>query len=284
VPKERRLLIARTLPELAAMTHSLRAEGLRLGFAPTMGALHAGHLALIAAGQSEGMAMVASIFVNPTQFGPAEDFSRYPRTEASDLAMLETAGCRLAWLPTVETMYPPGAAVSLRIGGSAGKFEGAVRPGHFDGMATVVTILLGQVRPDIAYFGEKDWQQLQIVRQVVTELGLPYVIRGVPTVREGDGLALSSRNRFLTGEERAIAPRLYRCLQDCAQLLRDGKAVNEVLAAGKTSLQSSGFATDYLALVDGSTLHELGRSGPGAHLITAARLGTVRLLDNLAVA
>ncbi len=275
------MLIARTLPELQAACARLREGGRALALVPTMGALHAGHLALLAAAPAES-AVAASIFVNPTQFGPHEDLSVYPRDEAGDLAKLAAARCDLAWLPDVATMYPPGDATTVEVRGPAEGWEGAVRPGHFRGVATVVTRLFGQVRPDSACFGEKDWQQLQVVTRMVADLPLPVRIVGVPTVREADGLAMSSRNRFLTAAERACAPTLQRVLQAVAARLAAGDAARPALDEARAALEEAGFAPDYVALVDGPSLRPVDAAGPGARLIAAARLGAVRLLDNIA--
>src|SRR3954451_12613062 len=200
--------VARTLPELRAACARLRAEYGTLALVPTMGALHEGHKTLVRTAVASGAPTVASIFVNPLQFGANEDLARYPRDEAGDLAALRTAGCALAWLPDVATMYPAGDATTISVTGPAERWEGDARPGHFRGVATVCAKLFGQVRPDRAYFGEKDWQQLQVVKRMVADLLLPLEIVGVETVREADGLALSSRNQFLTEAERAVAPAL----------------------------------------------------------------------------
>ena len=248
-----------------------------------MGALHAGHLTLVRTAIASGSAVVASIFVNPLQFGPNEDLSQYPREEADDLAALEAAGCALAWLPDVATMYPPGEATTVVVGGPAERWEGDARPGHFRGVATVCAKLFGQVRPDRTYFGEKDWQQLQVVKRMVSDLLLPLEIVGVETVREADGLAMSSRNRFLTPAERAVAPGLYATLQRTARALVGGAPVAETLQSGREALERDGLRVDYLALVDGSDLVPVDAVLPGVRLIAAARLGTVRLLDNIAV-
>jgi pantoate--beta-alanine ligase len=269
------MLIARTLPALRDACARLRASGRPLALVPTMGALHDGHLALLAAAPPDSL-VAASIFVNPLQFGPNEDLSRYPRDEAGDLAKLEAAGCALAWLPDVATMYPPGDATTINVQGPAERWEGAIRPGHFRGVATVVARLFGQVRPESACFGEKDWQQLQVVTRMVSDMLLPVRIVGVPTVREPDGLAMSSRNRFLTPGDRAKAPALHRILTATASRL-GGSALDDARAA----LTDAGFAVDYLALVDGPSLAPIDAPGPGARLIAAARLGGVRLLDNL---
>jgi pantoate--beta-alanine ligase len=272
------VLIARTLPDLRDACTRLRAGGRALALVPTMGALHAGHLALLAAAP-ENSVVAASIFVNPLQFGPNEDLSRYPRDEAGDLAKLEGAGCALVWLPDVATMYPPDTATTIEVSGPAERWEGAVRPGHFRGVATVVARLFGQVRPDSACFGEKDWQQLQVVTRMVADLPLPVRIIGVPTVREADGLAMSSRNRFLSAEDRARAPMLLRVLQETAG--RVGMGVDAALDDALDALEEAGFAVDYVALVDGPSLTPLDVPRAGARLIAAARLGGVRLLDNI---
>jgi len=278
------MLIARTMSDLRAATARLRQHAPALALVPTMGALHDGHGALVAAAVGTGAAAVASIFVNPLQFGPAEDLSRYPRDEAGDLAKLEAWGCALAWLPDVAVMYPEGGATTIVPEGPAKGWEGAVRPGHFRGVATVVAKLFGQVGAEAVYFGEKDWQQLQVVRRMVADLHLPVIVVGVPTVREADGLALSSRNRYLTETERTRAPALHRALARAAAALADGAAAAAVLAAERAGLERDGFAVDYLALVDGPSLRAITAARAGARLIVAARIGAVRLIDNLAVA
>jgi pantoate--beta-alanine ligase len=275
------MLIARTLAELRGASASLRAALGTLALVPTMGALHDGHRALVRAAAAGGGAVVASIFVNPLQFGANEDLSRYPRDEAGDLAALEACGCHLAWLPDVAVMYPPDDATTIVVTGPAERWEGEARPGHFRGVATVCAKLFGQVRPDRAYFGEKDWQQLQVVRRMVTDLHLKLEIIGVPTVREADGLALSSRNRFLTTEERSRAPRLHAVMQATARALAAGGAADAVLDDACSALADAGFTCEYLALVDGPTLLPLPAARSGARLIAAARLGTIRLIDNL---
>jgi pantoate--beta-alanine ligase len=269
---------ARDLPTLRRLRSALPG---RVALVPTMGALHAGHLALIAAAREAADHVIASVFVNPLQFGEAADLARYPRPEAQDLAMLREAGCDLAWLPGPEAMYPAGFVTAVEVGGPSAGFEGAARPGHFRGVATVCAKLFLQTQADVAVFGEKDWQQLQVVRQMVRDLDLPLVIQGVPTVREADGLALSSRNRFLTAGERATAPLLHATLLALAAELADGREAAAPLAAAEARLRVAGFARDYLALVAGESLAPLARAEAGARLIAAARLGSVRLLDNV---
>ena len=284
--------IARTLAELAAARAGLQAP---VGLVPTMGALHDGHLALVAAARRECGSVVASIFVNPLQFAPTEDLSRYPRDEDGDLDKLRDAGCALAWLPSAATMYPPGDATQIVPTGPALGWEGAQRPGHFRGVATVVAKLFGQVGPQRAFFGEKDWQQLQVVRRMVADLCLPVEVVGVATRRDADGLALSSRNRFLSDAERRLAPLLPATLRGVAAEVatlaggaeRQPGAAEPVLARARRDLAASGFAVDYLALVEPDSLREAADLAPvsagGLRLIVAARLGSVRLLDNVEV-
>jgi pantoate--beta-alanine ligase len=276
------MLIARTLPDLRAACLALRRRADALALVPTMGALHQGHRTLVRTAVASGAATVASIFVNPLQFAANEDLSRYPRDEAGDLLALQAEGCALAWLPDVETMYPPDEATTISIDGPALRWEGDARPGHFRGVATVCAKLFGQVRPDRAYFGEKDWQQLQVVKRMAADLLLPLQIVGVATVREPDGLAMSSRNRFLSPTDRTTAPLLYATLQETIRAVSDGVAVPQALAASRTALAQAGFDVDYLALVDGPGLAPIDAPHPNARLIAAARLGTVRLLDNIA--
>jgi pantoate--beta-alanine ligase len=277
--------IARDLRTLRNGVAEMRAAGRTVALVPTMGALHAGHLALVAAAREMAQASVASIYVNPLQFGANEDLDRYPRDEAGDLAALRDAGCDLAWLPTPENMYPPGEATTVEVRGPAEGWEGAARPGHFRGVATVCTKLFCQVGAEVAVFGEKDWQQLQVVRRVVRDLAIPIRIAGVPTVREPDGLAMSSRNRFLAPAEWALAPRLFAELRRAAKAIGAGAPVAETLAAGAGALGAIGFGVDYFALVEGETMRPLAEPGrPGAaRMVAAARLGAVRLLDNLPV-
>lgn len=275
--------IARTLPDLRAACAALRGSHGHIALVPTMGALHAGHRALVTQAVATGAGVVTSIFVNPTQFGPNEDLSRYPRDEPGDLALLNACGCHIAWLPDMATMYPPDDATTIEVRGPAERWEGAARPGHFRGVATVCVRLFGQVRADAAFFGEKDWQQLQVIRRVVADLLLPLDIVGVATVREPDGLALSSRNRFLTPAEHALAPRLYALLRATAAELAQGGPAAEPLARARAALERDGFQPDYFELVDGPSLVPLPAARHPARLIAAARLGTVRLLDNIAV-
>src|SRR4029079_10986084 len=213
-----------------------------LALVPTMGALHAGHIALIAEAKTRAEKVAATIFVNPMQFGPAEDLDRYPRREAEDAAMLEDAGCDLLWMPSVGNIYPDGFATAVRVSGVSERWEGEARPGHCDGSATVVAKLLLSVRPDVALFGEKDFQQLAVIRRMVRDLAIPVEIVAVPTVREPDGLALSSRNAYLLPEERQQALALPRALEAARAAILSGTHVSDVLAEARNSLLNGGFA------------------------------------------
>ena len=255
-----------------------------LALVPTMGALHAGHMALVEEAKKRADAVAASIFVNPAQFGEGEDFGRYPRREEQDAAMLEKAGCDLVWIPAVEDVYPQGFSTKVSVSGVSERWEGEARPGHFDGVATVVAKLLLSVRPDVALFGEKDFQQLAVIRRMVADLDLPIEVAGVPTVREPDGLALSSRNAYLSGEERQQALGLPRTLETARVAIRSGKPVFEVLHDAHASLRDGGFSRiDYFALVDARTLEPVDEPEGEMRLIAAAVIGTTRLIDNLAV-
>ncbi|MEN2786297.1 pantoate--beta-alanine ligase [Sphingomonas qilianensis] len=260
----------------------LRGDGSRIALVPTMGALHAGHLALIEAAKRPGTRVVASIFVNPKQFGANEDLSRYPRKELADTRMLTEAGCDLLWMPPVEAMYPAGFATNVSVAGISEGLDGAARPGHFDGVATVVTKLFNQVRPDVAYFGEKDFQQLAVIRRMVADLDTGIEIIGVPTQREDDGLALSSRNIYLDEAERVKAVAMPRALGVAARAIHKGDAPESALAAARDTLIAAGFTIDYVELVDAETLGAPDPARP-RRLVAAARLGTTRLIDNLAV-
>jgi len=263
---------------------ALRADGRTIAFVPTMGALHAGHMALVAEARARATHVVASIFVNPTQFGANEDLGSYPRREAADAALLEGEGCAILWAPDAATMYPDGLAATVRAGALARDLDGAARPGHFDGVATVVARLFDQVRPDVALFGEKDYQQLAVIRQLVRELGLAVEIVGVPTQRDADGLALSSRNAYLTDEERLAARTLPRALGDAARAIEAGGDVAEALDRARARLAEAGFdPIDYVELRDAETLAPLTVLDRPARLLAAARIGRTRLIDNLPV-
>ena len=260
------------------------ALGGRVALVPTMGALHAGHIALVAEARKCADHVVASIFVNPTQFGEGEDFGRYPRREDEDARMLEQSGCDLLWMPTVQDVYPDGFSTEISVSGVSDRWEGEARPGHFNGVATVVAKLLLSVRPDVAVFGEKDFQQLAVIRRMVADLNIPIEIVGVPTVREPDGLALSSRNAYLSSDERARAVALPQALQGARAAIRGGEQVSTALRDAKQALVDAGFLRiDYLALVDASTLEPLDAPKGKMRLIAAALIGSTRLIDNLAV-
>lgn len=278
------LPVVRTVAALRAAVAGLRAGGRRIALVPTMGALHEGHLTLVREGLSRADAVVASIFVNPKQFGPAEDFSRYPRQEADDAQALSSAGCALLFAPPPEVVYPPGFLTGVSVAALSHPLEGEVRPGHFDGVATVVTKLLLMAGPDVALFGEKDWQQLAIIRRLVADLDIPVTVVGVPTVRDADGLALSSRNAYLSPEERKAATALPAALFAAARGLQAGIDISATLAAARAAILEAGFAgVDYLTLADPDTLAPLATLDRPARLLAAARLGSTRLLDNLAV-
>jgi pantoate--beta-alanine ligase len=276
--------IVRTVDSLRQAVAALRANGGAVALVPTMGALHSGHMALIEEGKTHAAHVVASIFVNPTQFGPNEDFQTYPRREASDAAMLEKAGAALLWAPDVSEMYPDGFATTVSVRGLTAGFDGAARPGHFDGVATVVAKLFGQVRPDVALFGEKDFQQLCVIRRMAEDLDLGIRIIGVPTQRDDDGLALSSRNAYLSDQERLAARALPRALGEAKAAIERGEPVGPALKAAKKRLKQAGFdPIDYVALVDAQTLAPLNALSGEARLLAAAKLGRTRLIDNLAV-
>lgn len=280
------LPIVRTVADLRAQVRAWKAEGLRVGFTPTMGALHDGHLSLVRLAGERADRVIASIFVNPTQFAPHEDFDAYPRDEARDAALLDNAGCALLYAPSVAEMYLAGASTTVTVAGVSGPMDGAARPSHFAGVATVVTKLLLQCEPDLAVFGEKDYQQLQVIRRLVRDLNIPVEIVGGPIVRAADGLALSSRNAYLTPAERDAAPGLSRALAQAVERLHAGMPIAQVEAEAMAALQAAGFAhIDYVEVRD---IQDLARLGPGrlegpARLLAAAVLGRTRLIDNLAV-
>lgn len=256
--------------------------GERVAFVPTMGNLHDGHFSLVGLAREHADRIVASVFVNPTQFGPSEDFGRYPRTPDADAAGLAAAGCDLLWMPGVATMYPFGvdAAVQVRVPGVTDVLEGAHRPGHFDGVATVVTRLFLQVQPDVAVFGLKDYQQLAVIRYLAAELSFPVEVLPGPTRRDADGLALSSRNQYLSTDERAIAPEIHRTLVDMRERARAGEAIAAVEASGRARLAAAGFEVDYAA-IRRPDLREAGDADARLVALVAARLGRTRLIDNV---
>lgn len=278
------LSIVRTPAQLRAAVRAWQQQGQRVALVPTMGALHAGHLALVTKGLTLADVAVASIFVNPKQFGPNEDLERYPRDEAGDAIKLACAGCSLLYAPDVATMYPPGFASFVRVAGLPDLLCGRVRPGHFDGVATVVAKLLSAAQADVAVFGEKDWQQLAIIRRMAADLDIGTEIHGCAIVRDDDGLALSSRNAYLSTDERTRALGLPRALVATREAILNGMPVAAALSAGERSIKAAGFARlDYLELVDGETLHSLPAPAPGARLMAAGVIGTTRLIDNIAL-
>jgi len=279
------MTVVKTVPAVRQVVAHARRAGKMVGLVPTMGALHAGHLALVRLAQRRVDRVIVSIFVNPTQFAPNEDLKTYPRTFATDIAALDAANADLVWAPSVDTMYPAGFATRIVPGGPAmAGLEDAFRPHFFAGVATVVAKLLIQCEPDIAMFGEKDFQQLKVVTKLARDLGLKTRIVAAPIVREADGLALSSRNRYLTPDERAAAPMLYRVLCECAGAIAAGKPIALILDRGRAAIASAGFALDYLEARRGETLEPIEESKTGPiRLLVAARLGTTRLIDNVAV-
>lgn len=269
--------------EYAKASARLKRAG-SVALVPTMGALHRGHMALVEEGQRRADAVAASIFVNPMQFGVGEDFADYPRQEAEDAAMLEQGGCDLLWLPGVADIYPQGFATTVSVSGVSERWEGEVRPGHFDGVATVVAKLLLAAAPDIALFGEKDFQQLAVIRRLVADLNIPVEILGVPTVREADGLALSSRNAYLATDDRQRAVALPRALESAREAILGGAKVADTLDQARKSLDNGGFSrVDYVALVDSATLEPLETPQGEMRLIAAALISSTRLIDNIAM-
>ena len=293
------MIVARTVAEARA---ALRELARPLGFVPTMGALHAGHLSLVEAAKARCASVAASVFVNPTQFGRGEDFAAYPRDEARDLRLLEEAGVAVVFLPTADEMYPEGFATNVHVGGALTEsLEGASRPSHFDGVAVIVAKLLGVLQPDVLFLGEKDAQQLAVVRRMVRDLDLPVEVAGVPTLREPDGLAMSSRNVYLTAAQRAAAPDLYLALlAGAAAAGKPGATAKDVVVAATSALllpadglgpasteaaiAQPRFKLDYLAVVDEDTFIPEDELGPRSRLVVAARLGSTRLIDTIPVA
>jgi pantoate--beta-alanine ligase len=281
------LPVARTVVDLRRQLGAWRAEGLRIGLVPTMGALHEGHLSLLGRAQETADRVVASVFVNPTQFAPGEDFAAYPRDEARDAALLAQAGCDLLFAPTPAEMYPPRFSTTITVADVSEPLEGQSRPSHFAGVATVVAKLLIQAQPDTAVFGEKDYQQLLVIKRLARDLDLPTEIVGAPTVRAEDGLALSSRNAYLSPAEREIAASLNVALLNCARYLAEGEPVASVEAEAAEELMAAGF--DVLEYVQARHAEDLSRLGPGpigaapARVLAAVRLGKTRLIDNRAV-
>jgi len=278
----RRIQVARSIVALDRALVRLKRAG-KVALVPTMGALHKGHVALIRQARRRAPRVIVSIFVNPTQFAPHEDFASYPRTFDRDLAVLSSLDVDLVWAPTVDVMYPRGFAIKIvPEGAAAAGLEDKFRPHFFAGVATVVAKLFVQCRPDVAAFGEKDFQQLKVVTRMARDLDLPVRIIGVPTVREADGLALSSRNVRLSPDERARAPNLHRVLVECAERIAAGDAIAAVMAQGRQTLEQAGFAVDYLEARHAETLMPVAAVADGPiRLLVAARLGETRLIDNI---
>lgn len=280
------IVVLRSIAALRAWRAGERRAGRRVGLVPTMGALHAGHLSLVDAAHGEADSVVASIFVNPTQFAPHEDFSKYPRSFEADVGKLQAARCEAVFAPPVEEMYPAGFATSIQPEGPAKVgLEDRFRPTHFAGVATVVAKLLMQAQPEVAVFGEKDFQQLAVIRHVVRDLDMPVAILGAPTIREADGLALSSRNVYLSKEERDRAALMHRVLRDAATAARAGATIEVIEENAVRELSGHGFAVDYVAIRDAASL-----AGPAVmekpetlRILAAAKLGATRLIDNIAL-
>ena len=278
------MLTVTRVDELRAHLQGWRREGSRIALVPTMGNLHAGHISLMAAARFRAERVVASVFVNPLQFGPNEDFDRYPRTPVEDAQLLQEAHCDLLFLPTVEEMYPQGRDQATRVivRGLSETLCGLVRPGHFEGVATVVAKLFGIVQPDVAVFGEKDFQQFTIIQRMTQDLSIPVEVVGAATVRAPDGLALSSRNRYLSTEERAIAPVVHATLAEAVRRIDSGdQQWLDIEAAGLASLAAAGLRPDYFAVRDARTLDAPTEQSRELVVLAAARLGRARLIDNL---
>lgn len=272
----------RRLEDLREAIAAFRAAGERVALVPTMGALHAGHMALVEEAKLAANRVIVSIFVNPTQFGPNEDFAQYPRKEMADSRMLSAAAVDILWMPSVEEMYPNGPEIDVHASAIGDTLDGAHRPGHFDGVTTVVARLFDQVRPDVALFGEKDWQQLAVIRRMVDDLMLPLTIQGVAIQREDDGLALSSRNVYLMPEDRAKAVALPRALGAAERAIVAGEDPANALAQAIDTLSAAGFDVDYVELRDAATLGA-PIDGQPMRLLAAAKIGGTRLIDNIAV-
>ena len=276
--------IARTVEELRSTIAKWRKSGETVALVPTMGSIHGGHLSLITTGKKHASRVVASVFVNPTQFGPKEDFERYPRDEEGDVGKLTAAGVDLVYAPSIEEMYPKGSSTSVKVANLSDDLCGGARPQHFEGVATIVTKLLMQAAPDVAVFGEKDYQQLVVIRNLVRDLSIPVEIIGSPIVREEDGLAMSSRNIYLSPAERTTAPVLHQVLSKIASDLAEGRGCDDASGAGRFKLEAAGFRVNYVAIRDAATLDPLAGPVRGpARVLAAAYLGATRLIDNVAV-
>ncbi|MEZ5883159.1 MAG: pantoate--beta-alanine ligase [Paracoccaceae bacterium] len=276
--------VIRSSAELREKVAGWKRSGMLVGVVPTMGALHDGHLSLARAARAQSDRVIVTIFVNPMQFNAAEDLLKYPRDEARDLALLEAEGVDVLFAPDVTEVYPEGFETQVSVKGVSEPLEGAFRPGHFDGVATVVTKLFGMTQAGRAFFGEKDWQQLQVVQRLVLDLNIPIRIIGCPTIREEDGLAMSSRNVRLSPQERALAPALHRIMQDAAAALRAGNAMEPELEKARAAILAAGFRSiEYLELRSVDGLKPMASFEDGARMLFAGWLGDVRLIDNIAV-
>jgi pantoate--beta-alanine ligase len=276
--------VIRTSAELREKVAAWKRSGMLVGVVPTMGALHDGHLSLARAAREQSDRVIVTIFVNPMQFNNPDDLTKYPRDEAHDLALLEAEGVDVLFAPGVDEVYPDGFATTVSVSGVSEPLEGAFRPGHFDGVATVVSKLFGMTQAGRAFFGEKDWQQLQVVRRLVEDLNIPIRIIGCPTIREADGLAMSSRNVRLSAAERAQAPALHQIMQAAAAEIRDGAPVGETLMNAQAAILEAGFcAVEYLELRSVEGLRPMTNLSEPARMLVAAQLGDVRLIDNIAV-
>ena len=271
--------------ELRARVEAWRREGLRVGFVPTMGNLHAGHYALVDLAKRHADRVVASVFVNPTQFGPNEDYGRYPRTPEADTAGLDARGCDLLFLPPVEEMYPFGTmgCVQMHVPGITDILDGLHRPGHFNGVAQVVARLFNMVQPQVAVFGRKDYQQLQVIRYMTTEMSFPIDIVPAPTLREDDGLAMSSRNQYLQGVERQLATTIIRVLRQMKQRAAADEPIPRIEVEAREQLEAAGFSVDYAELRRADLSRPMASAEPGLLALVAARLGRTRLIDNLEI-
>lgn len=276
--------LIQTVKALLSARDVLAADGAKVALVPTMGALHAGHMALVEAAKTHADRVIVSIFVNPKQFGPSEDLDAYPRPADADTALLKAAGVDILWMPPVSEVYPEGFATTISVAGLPDRLCGAARPGHFDGVTTVVAKLFSQTQPHFAVFGEKDWQQLAIIRRMTTDLNLGVTVIGLPTQRDADGLALSSRNAYLSAIERANACALQQALRDAAASIEKGQQVEAALAQAKSDILSGGFRSiDYVELVDAESLVPMPVLDRKARVLAAARIGTTRLIDNFPV-
>ena len=281
--QEQGLAVVRTVADLRRTVAAFRKAGRTVGLVPTMGALHEGHISLVKGALQRGDIPVTSIFVNPTQFGPNEDFAAYPRDEQGDFDKLRDAGCRIVFAPSKDEMYPGQQLTTVTVTGITDGLCGPLRPGHFQGVATVVSKLLLMAMPDRAFFGEKDYQQLQVIKRMVRDLSMPFEIVGMPTVREADGLAMSSRNRYMNPTERAVATGLYRELNAVAKAVRAGASCTAATAEASEALLAGGFdKIEYLTVVDAESLKPLEKVSGPARVIAAVRLGRTRLIDNIA--